>query len=152
MAGPALAAAAWPVSTKMPVPMIAPTPSMISCQGPSTRCSPPARAKLLFFDLFDALGRQRWTCASVSSQRRRSLEQPVKPTQEIFKLFLTRDNIAAILMLAAEVETRRPRPGSVTFGPFIYDRGNRLLYHGDRELALPPRSACGPGSARLQSG
>lgn len=75
----------------------------------------------------------------MSPQRRWSPEQPVKPTQEIFKLFLTRDNIAAILMLAAEVETRRSRPGSVTFGPFIYDRGNRLLYHGDRELALPPR-------------
>ena len=44
MAGPALAAAAWPVSTKMPVPMMAPTPSMTSCAGPSTRCSPPPPA------------------------------------------------------------------------------------------------------------
>jgi eukaryotic-like serine/threonine-protein kinase len=42
-------------------------------------------------------------------------------------------------MLAAEVETRRSRPGSVSFGPFLYDRGNRLLHHGDQELALPPR-------------
>jgi hypothetical protein len=37
MAGPALAAAACPVRTKMPVPMMAPTPSMINCAGPRTR-------------------------------------------------------------------------------------------------------------------
>ena len=42
MAGPALAAAAWPVRTKIPVPMIAPTPSMTSWVGPSTRLRPPS--------------------------------------------------------------------------------------------------------------
>ena len=36
-AGPALSWAAWPVSTKMPVPMIAPTPRLVSCTGPRTR-------------------------------------------------------------------------------------------------------------------
>ena len=46
MAGPAWAAAAWPVRTKMPVPMIAPIPSAVRSIGPSTRlscASPPAR-------------------------------------------------------------------------------------------------------------
>src|SRR5215212_9444947 len=37
--GPAYVAAAWPVITKMPAPMIAPMPSAISCQGPRVRCS-----------------------------------------------------------------------------------------------------------------
>src|SRR5881296_2165692 len=42
-AGPVLSCAATPVSTKMPVPMIAPTPRLVSDTGPSTRrsrCSP----------------------------------------------------------------------------------------------------------------
>ncbi len=38
-AGPALSWAATPVSTKMPVPMMAPTPRAESCTGPSTRRS-----------------------------------------------------------------------------------------------------------------
>ena len=37
--GPACAAAAWPVSTKMPVPMMAPMPSRVRSIGPSTRFS-----------------------------------------------------------------------------------------------------------------
>ena len=36
-AGPACAAAAWPVRTKMPVPMMAPMPSRVRSIGPSTR-------------------------------------------------------------------------------------------------------------------
>ena len=36
-AGPALSWAAMPVSTKMPVPMMAPMPRLVSCTGPSTR-------------------------------------------------------------------------------------------------------------------
>src|SRR6187455_1710252 len=40
MPGPAFAAAAWPVSTKMPVPMIAPMPSAMRFIGPRTRRSP----------------------------------------------------------------------------------------------------------------
>ena len=43
MAGPAYKAAAAPVSTKMPVPMMAPIPSVIRLIGPSARlrqCSP----------------------------------------------------------------------------------------------------------------
>src|SRR6185295_10135794 len=36
-AGPVLSWAATPVSTKMPVPMTAPTPRAVSCSGPSTR-------------------------------------------------------------------------------------------------------------------
>src|SRR5438270_1407083 len=42
-AGPACSAAAWPVSTKMPAPMMAPMPSVIRFRGPSARlswCSP----------------------------------------------------------------------------------------------------------------
>ena len=42
MAGPALAAAACPVRTKMPVPMMAPTPSMMSCVGPEDPLRPPS--------------------------------------------------------------------------------------------------------------
>ena len=42
MAGPAFAAAACPVRTKIPVPMIAPTPSETSCAGPSTRFNVPS--------------------------------------------------------------------------------------------------------------
>jgi hypothetical protein len=38
MPGPAFWAAAA-VRTKMPVPMMAPTPSNVSCTGPSERCS-----------------------------------------------------------------------------------------------------------------
>ncbi len=43
MAGPAYCAAAWPVSTKMPAPIMAPIPSVIRFTGPSARfrlCSP----------------------------------------------------------------------------------------------------------------
>ena len=36
-AGPVLSWAATPVSTKIPVPMIAPMPMLVSCSGPSTR-------------------------------------------------------------------------------------------------------------------
>src|ERR1700716_3186295 len=42
-AGPACSAAAWPVSTKMPAPMMAPMPNVIRFKGPSARfswCSP----------------------------------------------------------------------------------------------------------------
>src|SRR5205823_7883433 len=39
ISGPAYAAAAWPVSTKIPVPMTAPTPSSRRSIGPSTRLS-----------------------------------------------------------------------------------------------------------------
>src|SRR5215470_3980400 len=38
-AGPALSCAAIPVSTKMPVPMMQPTPKLVSSIGPSTRRS-----------------------------------------------------------------------------------------------------------------
>jgi hypothetical protein len=40
MAGPASLAAARPVMTKMPAPMMAPMPSEVSETGPSTRLSP----------------------------------------------------------------------------------------------------------------
>jgi hypothetical protein len=40
IAGPALAAAVWPLSTKMPVPMIAPMPSATRLSDPSTRRRP----------------------------------------------------------------------------------------------------------------
>src|SRR5436309_16130477 len=46
-AGPACSAAAWPVSTKMPAPMMAPMPSVMRLSGPSARfswCSPAASA------------------------------------------------------------------------------------------------------------
>ncbi len=39
MAGPALAEATWPVRTKMPAPMMAPTPRLIRLMGPSERFS-----------------------------------------------------------------------------------------------------------------
>ena len=39
-AGPAFAAAARPVSTKMPVPMMAPTPSMTRSSAVSARFNP----------------------------------------------------------------------------------------------------------------
>ncbi len=48
--GPAYWAAAAPVSTKMPVPMIAPMPSEIRLSGPSARfrlCSPVSLASLM---------------------------------------------------------------------------------------------------------
>ena len=37
MAGPAYCAAAWPVRTKMPAPMMAPMPSAVRLTGPSAR-------------------------------------------------------------------------------------------------------------------
>jgi hypothetical protein len=40
IAGPALAAAVWPLSTKMPVPMIAPMPSATRLSDPSMRRRP----------------------------------------------------------------------------------------------------------------
>ncbi len=40
-AGPALSCAATPVRTKIPVPMIAPTPRLVRPTGPSTRFSRP---------------------------------------------------------------------------------------------------------------
>src|SRR5690349_17874420 len=40
MAGPAYPAAAWPVSTKMPAPMIAPMPSVIRFNALKARFSP----------------------------------------------------------------------------------------------------------------
>src|SRR6266513_2920435 len=46
-AGPAWSAAAWPVSTKMPAPMMAPMPSVIRLSGVSARfswCSPASLA------------------------------------------------------------------------------------------------------------
>ena len=42
-------------------------------------------------------------------------------------------------MLPTAVEIVRPRPGTVGFGPFTFDRANGLLRHGTRELPLPPR-------------
>ena len=36
-AGPALAAACWPASTKMPTPMMPPRPIAVSCHRPRTR-------------------------------------------------------------------------------------------------------------------
>src|ERR1017187_2887458 len=42
MAGPAKLAAAAPVSTKMPAPMIAPIPSATRLTGPRARFSPPS--------------------------------------------------------------------------------------------------------------
>src|SRR5260370_597673 len=50
MAGPALSAAATPVSENRPAPMIAPMPSTIRFHGPKTRfilCSPPSAQALL---------------------------------------------------------------------------------------------------------
>jgi hypothetical protein len=38
-AGPVRSWAAWPVRTKMPVPMTAPTPRLVSCSGPRQRRS-----------------------------------------------------------------------------------------------------------------
>src|SRR5512142_384480 len=38
-AGPAYNAAAWPVSTKIPAPMMAPTPSVTRLNGPRVRLS-----------------------------------------------------------------------------------------------------------------
>jgi DNA-binding winged helix-turn-helix (wHTH) protein/Tol biopolymer transport system component len=43
-------------------------------------------------------------------------------------------------MLPTAVENVRPRPSSVGFGPFTFDRANGLLRHGTRELPLPPRA------------
>src|SRR5882762_1790161 len=46
-AGPACSAAAWPVSTKIPAPMMAPMPSVIRLSGVSARfswCSPASLA------------------------------------------------------------------------------------------------------------
>src|SRR5579859_1428999 len=40
MAAPAYCAAAWPVSTKMPAPMMAPMPSVMRLMGPSARLRP----------------------------------------------------------------------------------------------------------------
>ena len=53
MAGPALCAAACPVSTKIPAPMIAPMPSVIRLIGPSARfrecsCSSAASCMITF--------------------------------------------------------------------------------------------------------
>ena len=42
-------------------------------------------------------------------------------------------------MLPTAVETVRPRPSTVAFGPFTFDRGNGLLRHGTQEIPLPPR-------------
>ena len=42
-AGPACFPAACPVSTKIPVPMIAPTPSSVSADTPNVRFSVPPR-------------------------------------------------------------------------------------------------------------
>ena len=42
-------------------------------------------------------------------------------------------------MLPPDVEIVRPRPSTVGFGPFTFDRANGLLRHGVRELPLPPR-------------
>ena len=59
MAGPALAAAACPVRTKMPVPMIAPTPSMTSWVGSEDAFQAAfSLAELLDLDLLDRLGRK----------------------------------------------------------------------------------------------
>src|SRR6185437_15388733 len=52
MAGPANCAAAVPVSTKMPAPIMAPIPSVIRLMGPSARfseCSPPPAASARIF-------------------------------------------------------------------------------------------------------
>ena len=46
-AGPAFIDAAVPVSTKMPVPMIAPMPSAVRFHGPSDRLSTPPSASAL---------------------------------------------------------------------------------------------------------
>ena len=71
MAGPAFAAAAWPVSTKMPVPMIAPMPSAMRFTGPSTRRSPcrlpPTRERAPSIDLV----RNSDMAASVAARRAR---------------------------------------------------------------------------------
>ncbi len=40
-AGPALVAACWPASTKMPTPMMPPMPMAVSCHNPSTRRKSP---------------------------------------------------------------------------------------------------------------
>ena len=42
-------------------------------------------------------------------------------------------------MLPTAVEIVRPRPSTVGFGPFTFDRANGLLRHGTQEIPLPPR-------------
>ena len=76
IAGPACAAAAWPVSTKMPVPMIAPMPSDTRLAGPSTRFSPPPCS--LAGERLDGL-RPEERHARQRSDRERRLTMPVDP-------------------------------------------------------------------------
>src|SRR5215475_13072655 len=54
IAGPDFVAAAWPVNTKMPVPIIAPMPRVTRLTGPNARfkvCSPVAAASALILSI-----------------------------------------------------------------------------------------------------
>src|SRR6266581_239390 len=62
-AGPVLSWAATPVRTKMPVPMMAPTPRLVSAAGPSTRrsrCSPAISFMSVSYDLVAKSGLAIW--------------------------------------------------------------------------------------------
>jgi len=50
MAGPAWAAATWPVRTKMPAPMMAPMPRLIRLMGPRDRFSSLLAASFWIWD------------------------------------------------------------------------------------------------------
>src|SRR4029079_13284972 len=89
IAGPALAAAAWPVRTKIPVPMIAPTPSVVSCPGPRTRFSvaspwPDCSRSICSMDFVAKMDMPK----TVADPDRRSIERSFKRCEEELKFLL----------------------------------------------------------------
>ena len=153
MAGPALAAAAWPVRTKMPVPMMAPTPEHDELTGAehARQSAAVAVSELLRLDLFDRLGRknghQDAPGASLSGGSREVLKSGQTPVRNLQVLLKSRDNIRLFAMPATEtsliaVERQRPLPVSRSGrSPSIRARGSSAVAAGSR-LCRPGSSEC----------
>ena len=103
----------------MPVPMIAPMPSIVRSSGPSTRfsscVSPPARALSSSIDFVA----KRLTGAKMRAGGPESPEHWPKKR--------------------GRMALYRPTAGLIAFGPFRFEPGNGL-WRDDDEVPLPPRA------------
>src|SRR5205085_424910 len=75
-----------------------------------------------------SLSSQKWTCRHGDLPDSRSPEATLNAGEEFLKLFSKRRKYGVDVHV-----------GPIGFGPFTFDRQNRLLRNGGREIALPPR-------------
>src|SRR6516225_2349837 len=145
MAGPAYSAAAEPVSTKIPAPMIAPIPSVTRLMGPRARfseCSPVSRASFISTssDLVakSGLPMQLLLQDSTFPQRNPTLhhwsENPASPhahpstlvLEEAISQLVRQGPGFALRSRAANGSNRRFQPGKWRSDPRLRDRLSEL--------------------------